>query len=802
MMNPTIETATAQPLSLADVDRLTASMTDQEKLSLLDGLDFWHTQPLPRIGLRPLLVTDGPHGLRKQVADRDQIGLGSSVPATCFPPAAGLASSWDPALAGQIGQAIGQEARAQQVDVVLGPGLNIKRSPLGGRNFEYFSEDPLLSGEMAAAMAAGIQSRGIGACLKHFVANNQETDRMRVSAEIPERALREIYLAGFERAVKASRPWTVMASYNKVNGVYVGSSERLLTDVLRGEWGFDGLVMSDWGAVDRRPEALAAGLDLEMPTSSGEGAAAIRRALGRGQLSMADADRSVRRLVTLAARVGQATAPGQSFDAAAHHALARQAAERAAVLLKNDADLLPLDAGQGGPIAIIGEFARTPRYQGAGSSAVNPTLLENALDAIGELVGGRREIRFAPGFLIDATPNGAARTVPAATLEAGLPAAMGPGPIAAGTGGEKAARTASATREDLAAEAARTASTSEVAVVFLGLPASWETEGADRTSLSLPPAQIELLEQVAAVQPNTVVVLAGGGAVDVGAWDPWAGAVLDVWLGGQAGGSAVARLLFGLANPSGKLAETIPLRLEDTPAFGNFPGERGQVVYGEGVAVGYRWYDGRGADVAYPFGHGLSYTSFEYSQARAEVLEDGAEPAVAVRVTVRNTGGRAGREVVQVYVHDPDASVWRPEQELRAFASVELEPGEAREVAWVLDGRSFSFWDVALGRWFVEGGRFEIRFAASSRDIRARTPVELRGETLARPLTVESTVEEWLADPSRGPWLRARLATSSYADLLEDSTARELMGSAPLERLTRFPGFPVTPGEAQTQVLR
>ncbi|MDR1634316.1 MAG: glycoside hydrolase family 3 C-terminal domain-containing protein [Bifidobacteriaceae bacterium] len=744
-----------RPVTWDRIDQLLEQLTDEEKLSLLDGLDFWHTQPIERLGVPALMVTDGPHGLRKQSGAADHLGLNQSVPATCFPTAAALASSWDADLIREVGQALGQEARVEQVAVVLGPGLNIKRSPLCGRNFEYFSEDPVLSGDLAAAMVQGIQAKGVGACLKHFAANNQETDRMRVSAEIDPRTLREIYLAGFARAVTASKPWTVMSSYNKINGVYAAGAHWLLTDLLRDAWGFDGLVMSDWGGTDNRPQDLKAGLDLEMPSSSGHGAAAVRAALAQGRLTMDDADRAVRRLLELIARAGSAVGSGQTYDKVAHHALARRAAAQSAVLLKNQDDLLPLDSAVGGPIAVIGDFARHPRYQGAGSSAVNPTQLDNALDAIVDAVADRREVRYARGFV--------------AEDEAG--------------------------DRELVREAVAAASSADVVLAFLGLPASHESEGYDRTSIGLPAPQLELLAEVAGVAAKVVVVLANGGVVDVASWGHQAGAILEGWLGGQAGGSATADLLFGQVNPSGKLAETIPLRLTDNPSFGNFPGAKGHVYYGEGTLVGYRWYDARGLDVAYPFGHGLSYTTFDHSPLSLRVLADGPKPSVEARLTVRNTGPMKGREVVQLYVADPVASVERAPQELRAFAVADLAPGESKELVLMLDWRAFAFWDVELDRWFVEGGDFEIRCGSSSRDIRSTATVHLDGDPTRRPLSPASTANEWLADPERGPWLRRQLEGTAFAALLSDPGMAALMGPTPLIRLTRFAGFPVTEAE-------
>lgn len=742
-----------------DIPALLRELTLEEKASLLDGSDFWHTQPVERLGVPAVMVTDGPHGLRKQAGEGDPLGLDASVPATCFPPAAGIASSWDVDLIGRVGQALGDECRAEQVAVLLGPGVNMKRSPLCGRNFEYFSEDPYLAGELAASLVAGVQSRGVGTSLKHFAANNQETDRMTVSAEVDERTLREIYLPAFERVVRRAQPWTVMCSYNRINGVYASENRWLLTDVLRGDWGFDGLVMSDWGAVNERDRGVRAGLDLEMPSSSGAGQQVILDAVEDGRLSEADVDLAVSRVLTLVDRAQPALAPGQTFDVEAHHALAREAATASAVLLKNDG-VLPLDPASGGPIAVIGEFARTPRFQGAGSSQVNPTRVDDALSALRGAVAGRREVSFAPGFAIES--------------ESADPA--------------------------LVAEAVRVASSAEAVVLFLGLPPSQESEGYDRTHMSLPAHQIDLVHTLADANPNLVVVLSNGSVVAVEPWQARAGAVLEGWLLGQAGGAATADLLLGLASPSGRLAETVPVRLEDNPTVGAFPGEQGTVRYGEGLLIGYRWYDAHALEVAYPFGHGLSYTTFDYTDLDVTVRTDGADPVVDVALTVTNTGDRAGKETVQVYVSDPAATVYRPEQELKAFAKVALEAGESTRVHLALDQRAFAFWHTAVGRWVVEGGAFGIRVGASSRDVRLDTTVELAGENLVAPLTIESTADAWLAHPVGERWLRDALDGSEFDTMLFDEHNGQMMRAIPLQRLSRFPGFPLTEAQVVEKV--
>ncbi len=733
-----------------DTSAVLAALTLEEKAALLDGSDFWHTEAIERLGIPRVLVSDGPHGLRKVVAP-DDASIEHSDRATCFPPAAGLASSWDQELVGRVGDALGRECRVAGVSVLLGPGVNMKRSPLCGRNFEYFSEDPLLAGVLAAAWVGGVQSHGVGASLKHFAANNQEADRLRVSAEVDERTLREIYLAAFERVVTERQPWTVMSSYNRINGVYACENRWLLTDVLREEWGFQGLVVSDWAAVDNRAAALAAGCDLEMPSSSGVGTHVILDAVAAGRLSEEQVDVAVRRVLELVARAGERE-PLDGFDVDSHHALAREAAAASAVLLKNEAGLLPLDPDHGGPVAVIGEFARTPRYQGAGSSQVNPTRLDNALDSLRAQLNGRREVIFAPGFELEADQAD----------------------------------------PQLVDEAVRAAAGAETALVFLGLPPSHESEGWDREHMDLPALQLELLAAVAAVNPNVAVVLSNGAAVLTAPLEPHARAIIEGWLLGQAGGAALADLLLGRVSPSGRLAETIPLKFSDNPTIGNFPGENHEVRYGEGLLIGYRWYDAHELPVAYPFGHGLAYTSFGYADLRAVVSDDGRWPRVEVTVTVSNTGARPGAEVVQVYVADPVASVYRPAQELRGFAKVMLEPGESREVSIPLDARAFAYWHVARGEWVVEGGDFELRVGASTRDIRLSTTVALVGGEVAAPLTSRSTLGEFLADAAASEWLLAQLRRSPLGERVIGTHLGKMLETVPLTRLARFPGSPFT----------
>lgn len=726
-----------------DTTQLTG-LTLQEKASLTSGRDFWNTKGVERVGIEPMLLTDGPHGVRNQ-RPGEQLNLADSVPATCFPPAAGLANSFDAELIERVGTALGVEAAAQNVAVLLGPGINIKRSPLCGRNFEYFSEDPVLTGVLGEAWVRGLQSRGVGASLKHFAANNQETDRMRVSSDVDERTLREIYLRGFQRVIQRAAPWTVMCSYNRINGIPVSENPWLLTTVLRDEWGFDGVVMSDWGAVGDRVKALIAGLDLEMPTSGGRTDRQIVAAVEAGELDQAILDTAATRMLRLGDRTTNGTAAEvHSFDADEHHALAREAASRSVVLLKNDGDLLPLNRDQS--LAIIGAFAVTPRYQGAGSSLINPTRLDDALSEIQRAATG--QVTYAPGFV---------------------------------AGGADPARDSA-----LVADAVAAAEASDVAVLFLGLPDEDESEGFDRRHIDLPDSQRDLLDAVVRANPRTVVVLSHGGVVAL----PFADrvpAILDCWLLGQAGGGATADVLFGAVDPSGRLAETIPLRLSDAPSYLSFPGEFGHVRYSEGIFVGYRGYDARELEVAYPFGHGLSYTTFEYSDASAAVTADGD---LQVEVTISNTGRRRGREIVQVYTGLPGSGISRAVRELKAFASVELASGASQKVRLVVDREDLAYWDTRIDAWTVEPGEYRIDVAASSRDVRASVRVAVAGDAVDVPLTLDSSVSEVLAHPGTAGVLEGIIASRGeqgalLTNLFDPTTEIGMLNASfPVGRLT------------------
>ena len=728
-------------------------LSTAEQAALTSGSDFWQSTPIDSAGLPAITLTDGPHGVRLQ-ADRDDMLTGR--PATCFPPAVATGSTWDPELLRRMGEALGDECRAMDVAVLLGPGVNLKRSPLGGRDFEYFSEDPLLTGVLATEWVRGLQSRNVGASLKHFAVNSQETDRMRVSADVDERTLRELYLRAFQRVVTQAQPWTVMCAYNRINGVYASQNHWLLTEVLRDEWAFEGLVVSDWGAVGDRVAAVAAGLDLTMPGPADAGDQALVDAVGDGRLDPALLQTSADRVSAL---VGRAAArPPGDYDAEAHHELAREIAGRAMVLLKNEGGLLPLAADDGArSIAVIGEFARTPRYQGGGSSLITPTRLDDALTEI--TAATEATVSFSPGYLTGDT-----------AAEEGV-----------------TAQDEAAEDQDLLAEAVAIAQASDVALVFVG--SAGETEGADRADIDLPPAHRELIERVAAANPRTVVVLSNGGVLATSPWDASVPAILEGWLLGQAGGSAIADVLFGTVNPSGRLAETIPLKLSDHPSYLDFPGENGHVRYGEGIHVGYRGFDAREQEVGYPFGFGLSYTTFEYGQATAAVTIDGIE----IRVPVTNTGDRDGREVVQVYVSLPGSAVQRPPRELKAFANVPIAAGQTAEVVLSVDRSDLAYWETRLGRWVVEGGEYHCAVGASSRDLRTTAVVKVPGDDARVPLTTESTIAEWLADPRGGPLLGEAFAAgaadgrpSPIAGLLANPSLMEFMGSFPLGRMAAF----------------
>ncbi|MGV2984376.1 glycoside hydrolase family 3 C-terminal domain-containing protein [Microbacterium sp. AGC85] len=733
---------------------LVSHLSLREKAEFVSGATFWTTRAIEKHDVESATLTDGPHGVRHQRAGADHLGINDSEPATSFPTAASTGSSWDPLLLERMGLALGVESRQLGVDVLLGPGVNIKRSPLCGRNFEYFSEDPLLSGSLGAAWVRGVQSQGVGASVKHFAANNQETNRMRINAAVDERTLREIYLPAFEHVVRDSRPATVMCSYNKINGTYASQNRWLLTDVLRDEWGFEGYVVSDWGAVVDPVAAVAAGLDLEMPSSGDRGPSLIEAAVSAGELDEALLDQAVSRLLTVHDRLRDDRTE-VTADLEAHHQLARELAAAGSVLLANEGDLLPLDPAQGGDIAVMGEFARTPRYQGAGSSHIVPTRLDDALAAI--TAATTREVRFAPGF----------------TIEDGDDAA-------------------------LRAEATEIARTSEIVLLFLGLPDEAESEGFDRTDLFLPRNQRELFDAVYAVNPNVVVVLSNGSVVSLEGIRGKAPAILEMWLAGQAGGTAAADIVFGAAEPGGRLAETIPVSLAHTPAYVNWPGSNGTVRYGEGVAVGYRWYDITEREVAYPFGFGLGYTTFAYTDLRV-IAADPATAHAIVEVTVENTGSRAGSDVVQVYVGEDRPSVTRAPRELRAFKKVHLAPGERETLTFELDDRAFAWWGAS--GWTVTPGSYAVSVGRHSRDLSLEQSIVLFTPEPVVALAPDSTIGEWMSHP-RGSAVVSELFESmaGTGGLPTDSDTLKLIEDMPLRTMIGF-GASATDGEEAVRQL-
>ncbi|MGM1046410.1 MAG: glycoside hydrolase family 3 C-terminal domain-containing protein [Bacillota bacterium] len=652
-----------------NIQEIITQMTLEEKASLCSGLNMWQTKPVERLGIPSISMTDGPHGLRKQgdLADMSS----KTVPSTCFPSGAGLASSWDRQLIQEVGKALGEECQAEDVQIILGPAVNIKRSPLCGRNFEYFSEDPYLSSEMGTHHVYGVQGEGVGTSVKHFAVNNQETLRNSINAVVDERTLHEIYLRSFEGPITAADAWTVMCAYNLVNGEFCSENEDLLTDVLKERWGHQGLVMTDWGAINERVKGLKAGLELEMPYVGPEHDGMIVEAVKSGELDESVLDRTVERLLTVIFKGFDNKKPGFTYDQEEHHKLARRTAAECMVLLKNEDNLLPLGPQQS--VAVIGAFAKNPRYQGGGSSHIAPTRLDAAYDAIVEMA--QVKVAYAEGYSLKGD----------------------------------------AIHEDLIAEAVEAAAGTDVAVIFAGLPDSFESEGVDRTHLHIPGSQIELIKRVSAVQPNTVVVLSNGSPISM----PWLSdvkAVLEGYLAGQATGSAAADVLYGAVNPSGKLAETFPVTLEQTPAYLNFPGGKSEVFYGEGLFVGYRYYEAKKEQPLFPFGHGLSYTQFAYENISIDKKQVKDTESVTITVTVRNTGDRAGKEVVQLYVKPLDSPVVRPIKELKGFEKVHLEPGEAKTVSFTLDKRAFAYYNTEIQDWFAETGVYDVLVGGSSVD--------------------------------------------------------------------------------------
>ncbi len=685
---------------MANINDLIEKMTIEEKAALCTGASPWTTTPIERLGLPELTVSDGPHGLRHIVNINDMIA--ASLPATCFPTASCMASTWDLDLIHTMGQALAEECIAQKVDIVLGPGVNMKRTPLGGRNFEYYSEDPYLAGQIAASYIAGVQSKGVGTSLKHFAVNNQETQRHTISSEVDERTLREVYLAAFETAVKKAKPWTVMCAYNKLNGAYCSENYQLLVDILKEEWRFEGFVVSDWGAVHDRVASLKGGLDLEMPGPRERRVKEVVEAVRSCTLDESVLDESVRRILGVVF-MAAGTPKGGPFDIAAHHNLARRIAGEGMVLLKNNG-ILPLKGQQ--HIAVIGHSAEEAHFQGGGSSHINPTRVDNPFKEL-QILAGNAELTFSEGY-----PVG------------------------------------NAIDQNLIDEAVKNARSADVALLYLALPDSKESEGYDRPDLDLTPQEVSLIKAVTAVQPKTVVILNNGAPVVMSEWIDGTAAVLEAWMMGQAGGGAIADILYGKVNPSGKLAETYPLKLVDTPACINFPGGNGEVRYGEGIFIGYRYYDAKEMRVQFPFGYGMSYTTFSYKNPKVSATTFKDKDGLTVSVDVTNTGKAVGKEVVQVYVHDHKSGLVRPPKELKGFSKIELQPGETRTVSLALDFRAFAYYHPAFHQWITENGEFDILIGASSADIRCIQTVTLESsQELPSLLNRESTVRAWIEDP-------------------------------------------------------
>ena len=740
-----------------DVKGIIREMTLEEKAGMCSGKDFWHLKGVERLGIPEVMVSDGPHGLRKQAAEADHLGLNESIKAVCFPTACATACSFDRDLLEEMGERIGDECQAEDLSVILGPAVNIKRSPLCGRNFEYFSEDPYLASQMAAAHIKGVQSKNVGTSIKHFAANNQEHRRMSCSSEVDERTLREIYLAAFETAIKEAKPDTVMCSYNRINGEFASENHWLLTEVLRDEWGFDGYVMSDWGAVNDRVKGLKAGLELEMPASGGTTDKEIVEAVKNGELDEAVLDRAVERILNIVFKFADNRQEGK-FDKEEDHKLAAKIEAESMVLLKNEG-VLPLPT-QGKKIAFIGKFAEAPRFQGGGSSHINSFKITGALEAVKEVA----QVTYAQGYDIKED----------------------------------------VIDQDMLNQAVETAKEADVAVIFAGLPDAFESEGYDRSHMRMPECQNTLISEIAKVQENVVVVLHNGSPVEM----PWADEVkgiLEAYLGGQAVGQAEADVLFGKANPCGKLAETIPYKLADNPSYLNFPGDGQTVEYNEGIFVGYRYYDTKEMPVRYPFGYGLSYTTFEYSdlQLSADKIKD--TDTLKVTLKVKNTGDRAGKEIVQLYVADKTGAACRPVKELKNFVKVELQPQEEKTVEMELDKRSFAWYNTQIHDWYAASGEYEILAAASSRDIRLKKTVYVESTTeLPIHVHMNTTIGELLENPRTKAVIEGMTDSiiqhmgGSSGDEEEESAASEaiskemslkMMENSPLRTLRSFMGM-------------
>ena len=743
-------------MTAEQLKEIISQMTLEEKAAMCSGDDFWHTKAVERLGVPRSMVSDGPHGLRKQDQSGDHLGINDSIKAVCFPTACGTAASFNRDLLYSMGQTLGQECQAEDVSVILGPAVNIKRSPLGGRNFEYLSEDPYLTGELAKNYINGVQSQNVGVSVKHFAANSQEYNRMSSDSVVDERTLREIYLSAFETAVKDSKPWTIMCSYNRINGTFAAENKRLLTDILRNEWGFDGYVMSDWGATTAdRVKCLEAGMELEMPGKNAANDKQIVDAVNNGTLDIKVLDTAVERILNIVLKYTENKQSETKIDFEADHEEARKIADESMVLLKNDG-ILPLKRSQ--KLAFIGKFAETPRFQGGGSSHVNSYKVTSALEAAKGL-----DVTYAPGYDTNTTESD----------------------------------------EALLKEAQEAAKNADIAVVFVGITDAMESEGMDRRTLSMPKNHEALVKAVSEVQKNTVVVVMCGGCITM----PWIDdvrGVLYAYLGGEAVGTATLDLLFGDVNPSGKLAETFPRRLEDNPSYLYFFGdEQNKTEYREGVFVGYRYYDKKNVDVLFPFGYGLSYTTFEYSNLTLDKSEMNDTDTLTVSVNVRNTGKVKGKEVVQLYVGMPESHTIRPVKELRGFEKVELEPGEEKTVTFTLAKRAFAYYRTDISDWYIESGDYTIMAAKSSRDIACTATVNVTSTTqIKRVYTMNSTIEEIMESPVGREILGKMMAQNPLAqadadDIGMGEAMARMMAEMPLRALLSFGGDSVPAGAGE-----
>lgn len=710
------------------IRNLISQMTLEEKAGMCSGADFWHLKGVERLGIPSVMVTDGPHGLRKQAEGGDHLGINGSEKAVCFPAGCATAASFDRELIKRQGETIGHECQAMNVSTILGPAMNIKRSPLCGRNFEYYSEDPYVSSELAAALIEGVQSQNVGTSAKHFLANNQEKRRMTNSSDVDERTLREIYLASFEGAVKKAKPWTVMSSYNRINGEFVGDSSEYLTKILRDEWGFDGYVVSDWGAVNDRIKALKAGLDLEMPHGSDENDEMIVKAVESGELDEKILDLTCERILDIIFRFTQNHDETAVFDYEKDHEIAAEVESECMVLLKNENNILPLDASK--KIAFIGKYAKTPRYQGGGSSHINSWKVESALEAA-KSIPELANVTFAQGYQDEKDE----------------------------------------VVKELQDEAVKTAADADVAVLFIGLPDNFESEGYDRKHMNLPNCQNELVQKVLEVQKNVVIVLHNGSPV-IMPWKDRVSGILEAYLGGEAVGRAAAEVLAGIKNPCGRLAETFPLRLEDTPCYLTYGKGFDNADYKEGVFVGYRYYTSRKMKTAFPFGYGLSYTTFEYSNLLLSKKEVTDKDTVEVSVKVKNTGSRAGKTVVQLYVEAPETEVVRPIRELRGFEKIFLEAGEEKTVTFTLDGRAFAYWNTLIHDWYAEEGAYKVMIGENADQMCVGEEITVHTtKELPKTYSLNTCLGELMRDPKAqavmAPFMQGMAQNQAAAEMAE-----------------------------------